>query len=179
MSFGGTVVHYLDAGLPITAVGGLHPGCYELFAHEPIRTIGDLKGRRVGIQTLASSGHLYVSIMAKQVGLDPKQDIEWVVPPDGKAKEQSSPKARPTPFSAFRPSRRSCATAAFNRVILNTLTDRPWSQYFCCMMYGNRAWVRDHPVATKRFLRARLQGRRILQRRARGRGPPTGRWRFR
>ena len=22
------------------------------------------------------------------------------------------------------------------------------------MIYGNRAWVRDHPVATKRFLRA-------------------------
>jgi NitT/TauT family transport system substrate-binding protein len=39
-------------------------------------------------------------------------------------------------------------------VILNTITDPPWSQYFCCMMYGNQAWVRDHPVATKRFLRA-------------------------
>ena len=86
VSFGGTVVYYLDAGLPITAVGGLHPGCYELFAHDPIRTIGDLKGRRVRIQTLASSGHLYVSIMARHVGLDPKADIEWVVPPDGKVK---------------------------------------------------------------------------------------------
>jgi NitT/TauT family transport system substrate-binding protein len=39
-------------------------------------------------------------------------------------------------------------------VILNTITDKPWSQYFCCMIYGNGAWVRDHPIATKRFLRA-------------------------
>jgi NitT/TauT family transport system substrate-binding protein len=39
-------------------------------------------------------------------------------------------------------------------VILNTMMDRPWSQYFCCMTYGNRDWVADHPVATKRFLRA-------------------------
>jgi hypothetical protein len=32
----------------------------------------------------------------------------------------------------------------FNRVILSTITDRPWSQYFCCLIHGNRAWVRDH-----------------------------------
>ena len=31
-SFAGTVVYQLDAGLPITAVGGLHSGCYELKA---------------------------------------------------------------------------------------------------------------------------------------------------
>src|SRR5690606_36029658 len=86
-SFAGTVVYYLDAGLPPTAVSGLHAGCYELFAREPIQSVADLKGRRVGIQTLSSSGHLYVSIMARHVGLDPKQDIEWVVPSDGSAME--------------------------------------------------------------------------------------------
>jgi NitT/TauT family transport system substrate-binding protein len=107
-SFAGAVAYHVDAGLPLTALDGLHVGCFELFAHEPIRTLSDLKGRRVGIQTLSSSGHLYLSIMAKHVGLDPKQDIEWIVPQDGNAKE---PRARPTPFSAFRPSRRSCATA--------------------------------------------------------------------
>ena len=31
------VVSSVDAGEPITALAGLHPGCYELFAHEPIR----------------------------------------------------------------------------------------------------------------------------------------------
>ena len=80
-TFAGTVVHHLDAGRPVTAVGGLHVGCYELFAREPIRSVSDLKGRRVGIQTLSSSGHLYLSIMATHVGLDPNDDIEWVDPP--------------------------------------------------------------------------------------------------
>jgi NitT/TauT family transport system substrate-binding protein len=55
-SFAGSVVYHLDAGLPLTALAGLHAGCYELFAREPIRNVTDLKGRRVGIQTLASSG---------------------------------------------------------------------------------------------------------------------------
>jgi NitT/TauT family transport system substrate-binding protein len=152
-SFAGTVVYYIDAGLPITALTGLHVGCYELFAREPIRNIGDLKGRRVGIQTLASSGHLYLSIMAKHVGLDPKQDIEWVVPPDGNAMELFAA-GKTDAFLGFPPEPQELRARGIDRVILKTATDRPWSQYFCCMIYGNRAWVRDHPVATKRFLRA-------------------------
>ena len=83
-SFAGSIVYHLDAGLPLTALGGLHTGCFELFVHPPICSIGDLKGRRVGIQTLGNSGHLYVSIMAKHVGLDPQEDIEWVVPSSGR-----------------------------------------------------------------------------------------------
>jgi NitT/TauT family transport system substrate-binding protein len=42
-------------------------------------------------------------------------------------------------------------------MILSLGTDRPWSQYFCCIAFGNRGFVRAHPVATKRFLRAILK----------------------
>jgi NitT/TauT family transport system substrate-binding protein len=43
------------------------------------------------------------------------------------------------------------------RVILNTATDKPWSQYFCCIAFGNREFVRAHPVASKCYLRAVLK----------------------
>ena len=46
---------FLDAGEPITALAGLHPGCYELFAQEPIRTISDLKGKRFGVRQLGAA----------------------------------------------------------------------------------------------------------------------------
>jgi NitT/TauT family transport system substrate-binding protein len=158
-SWGGTIVYHLDAGMPITAVGGLHPGCYELFAHEPIRTVGDLKGRRVSVQTLAGSGHLYLSIMAKYVGLDPKEDIEWVVPPPGNSMGlrdamEMFVAGETDAFLGFPPEPQELRARNIGRVIVNTITDKPWSQYFCCMLYGNRAWVRAHPIATKRFLRA-------------------------
>jgi len=35
--------------------------------------------------------------------------------------------------------------------------DRPWSEYFCCMVVGNRDFVRNHPVASKRVVRAILK----------------------
>jgi NitT/TauT family transport system substrate-binding protein len=42
-------------------------------------------------------------------------------------------------------------------VVVNSATDRPWSQYFCCVVAANREFVRTHPVATKRALRAFLK----------------------
>ena len=60
-------------------------------------------------------------------------------------------------FLGFPPEPQELRARKIGRVILDTATDRPWSQYFCCMVYGNREWVRDHPVATKRFLRAALK----------------------
>ena len=43
------------------------------------------------------------------------------------------------------------------RSILNMAMDKPWSQYFCCLWVGNADFVREHPVATKRALRAILK----------------------
>jgi NitT/TauT family transport system substrate-binding protein len=78
------VVSNLGAGKPITALAGVHVGCYELFAHDPIRTISDLKGRRVGIpQEAGSSGHMLLATMAAQVGLNPHTDIDWITTPTG------------------------------------------------------------------------------------------------
>ena len=42
-------------------------------------------------------------------------------------------------------------------VVVNSTVDRPWSQYFCCMIIGHRAFIHKHPVATKRATRAILK----------------------
>ena len=60
-------------------------------------------------------------------------------------------------FLGFPPEPQELRARKIGHVILNTATDRPWSQYFCCMLVGNREFVRNHPVATKRVLRAILK----------------------
>src|SRR5262249_26654781 len=62
-AFVGTQMTLIDAGERITIVGGLHVGCYELFAHGDIRSIRDLKGKTVGVHHLVSSPPLLVSSM--------------------------------------------------------------------------------------------------------------------
>ena len=42
-------------------------------------------------------------------------------------------------------------------MIVDSSVDRPWSQYFCCVLAGNAHFVRNNPVATKRVLRAILK----------------------
>ena len=59
--------------------------------------------------------------------------------------------------SSLRPSRRCCAPEEFGHTIVNTNVDRPWSQYFCCMLAGSADYVNRYPVATKRVLRAILK----------------------
>ena len=63
-------------------LAGVHTGCFELFVHGPIQTITDLKGKRVGIWLPGAPDHLYLSIMAAYVGLDPQTDIHWVTTAD-------------------------------------------------------------------------------------------------
>jgi NitT/TauT family transport system substrate-binding protein len=155
-SFAGTLVYQLDKGLPLTALAGVNVGCYELFAHEPIQTIGDLKGRRVGIQTMASSAHLYLSIIARHIGLDPKSDIEWVTTPKGNAMELFA-EGKTDAFLAFPPEPQALRARKVGRMILSTVADQPWSQYICCTLFANRAWVHAHPVAAKRVVRALLK----------------------
>jgi NitT/TauT family transport system substrate-binding protein len=100
--------------------------------------------------------------MAKHVGLDPQEDIEWTVPPSGDAMERFIA-GETDAFLGFPPEPQEMRAHRIAPVILSTIMDRPWSQYFCCMMYGNRAWVRDHPVATKRFLRATFKAAEFCQ----------------
>jgi NitT/TauT family transport system substrate-binding protein len=42
-------------------------------------------------------------------------------------------------------------------VLINSTVDRPWSQYYCCMMCSHKAFVQQYPIATKRVLRAILK----------------------
>jgi NitT/TauT family transport system substrate-binding protein len=154
--FGAWIASHLDAGEPITALAGLHSGCHEVFAHEPIRTIGELKGKRVGVQSLGSGRHLNLALMAAHVGLDPHKDINWVT--ESALNPMTLFAAREVDaFLAAPPEPQELRARKIGHMILNIATDEPWSQYSCCMVFGNRNFVRDHPVATKRFLRAILK----------------------
>jgi NitT/TauT family transport system substrate-binding protein len=150
------VVSQLAAGDPITALAGIHSGCFELFAREPIRTISDLKGKKFGIPAFGSSPHLLLAVMAAHVGLDPQKDIDWMVSPDGYSIELFV-EGQVDSFLGFPPEPQELRARQIGRAILNTATDKPWSQYFCCTVFGNREFVSAHPVATKRFLRAVLK----------------------
>src|SRR5262249_32885063 len=80
-SFAGSVIVGIDAQEAILLLAGLHVGCYDLFATDHVRSLRDLKGKKVGVPSLHDSRHLFIASAVSYVGLDPHQDIDWVTQP--------------------------------------------------------------------------------------------------
>ena len=146
----------IDRGIAITVLSGVHVGCIELFANDGVGSIGDLKGKRVGIPGFGTSPHVLITVIAAQVGLDPSKDIRWVVDPSATQK-QLFIEGKIDAFLGLPPDPQELRARQVGRVVLNSAVDRPWSQYFCCVLIGNREFVGRNPVATKRTMRAILK----------------------
>jgi NitT/TauT family transport system substrate-binding protein len=146
----------LDTGKPVAALAGIHVGCYELFGHERVRAVRDLKGKRVAISALGSTEHILLASIVAYVGIDPKQ-IDWAQAGSNPAAMRLFEEHKADAFLGFVPQPQELRAKKIGRVILNTTQDKPWSQYFCCSLGGNREFVAKHPVATKRAVRAFLK----------------------
>jgi NitT/TauT family transport system substrate-binding protein len=140
----------------MVALAGIHGGCNELFANDRVRTIRDLKGKRVAISAIGAAEHYFVSAIVAYVGIDPQKDIHWVEAGydnmfqyfvDGKADA----------ILAFPPHPQDLRARKVGRVILDTSQDKPWSQHFCCIITARNEFVVKYPVATKRAIRAVLK----------------------
>lgn len=159
-----TMVYALDRGAGFVILGGIHAGCYELFAHEGIQSVRDLKGKRVSVyDTLGGSDRILLSSMLAYVGIDPNS-VTWV--PDDKSGTamQRFIDRDVDAFMGFAPQPQELRARKIGHVILNTTEDRPWSQYFCCAVVANREFVARYPVATKRALRAYLKAADVCAR---------------
>src|SRR5262249_820527 len=143
-------------GDPIVMLAGVHVGCFELFGSEHVRGLRDLKGKLVAVEAIHSSQHVFLSSMASYVGLDPGKDIRWVTHPRPEAMRLFE-EGKIDAYLGLPPDTQHLRAKKVGHIVVNSTVDRPWSQYFCCVVAGNREFARTHPIATKRALRAILK----------------------
>ncbi|CAH2395780.1 ABC transporter substrate-binding protein [Mesorhizobium ventifaucium] len=146
-------IRSIDAGARIKILTGVHTGCWELRADNSVNGIADLKGKRVGIWALDDHPHVFLTLIVNYVGLDPDHDIEWVVG----SPMQDFIDGKVDAFLAGTSEFPKIRSEKIGHTIVSNLIDRPWSQYFCCMVAGSVDYVEKYPVATKRVLRAILK----------------------
>jgi NitT/TauT family transport system substrate-binding protein len=156
LNFVGPLLVRLDAGDPLVILAGGHVGCFELFGTDHVRAIRDLKGKTVAVPHLGSPAHVFLASMAAYVGLDPQKDITWVTRAPDEAMQLFT-EGKIDAFLGFPPQTLELRAQQIGHVVVNSALDRPWSQYFCCMVYTRREFARKYPVATKRALRAILK----------------------
>ena len=151
----------IDQGEPVVVLGGIHPGCTEIFANDSVRSIRDLRGKRIPIFAVNGSTHVFLAAIIAHIGLDPRRDIEWVLEPDWGRWSEMLASGEVDAVGAFPPGTYELRDAGVGHVILDTTVDTPWRHYFCCVFAGNRDFVDAHPVASKRVLRALFKANQI------------------
>jgi NitT/TauT family transport system substrate-binding protein len=153
MGFVANHIIEIDSDTPIRLLAGVHAGCFELFGTKRVNAIRDLKGKTVAVPALGSAHHNFIASMAAYVGLDAKQEINFVTHPVSESARLLA-EEKVDALMGFPPVPQELRQKQIGHIIVNSGIDRPWSQYFCCCVAGNRAFINRYPVATKRVLRA-------------------------
>lgn len=162
MCFAPNAAIRLDAGDPIVILAGGHIGCFELVGTNHVHAVRDLKGKTVSVPELRAGAITFIASMAAYVGLA-HNDINWVTHSPAEAMQLLA-EGRIDAFLVYPPELQELRTKHIGHTMVNGTLDRPWSQYFCCMVAGNREFVHEYPAATKRALRALLKAMDICGR---------------
>jgi NitT/TauT family transport system substrate-binding protein len=151
------IVGRIDAGDPIVVLAGLHAGCYELFGNERVSSTRELRGSRIAIGQIGDGDDRFIATLMAYIGLDPRKDAKWIETGTSAKAMQLFVEGKADAFFGFPPHPQELRRKKIGQVIVNTTQDKPWSQYFCCMLTAHRDFVRKYPAAAKRVMRAFLK----------------------
>lgn len=147
----------IDKGLPVVMLGGVHVGCWQVFATGDIKSLRDFKGKTVSVISPTFTDGIFMAMTLNDVGLDLREDVKVVnFLPSENARILSSGEV--DAVVAFPPVSKDLRVKGIGRIVLDSLVDPPWSNYYCCTAVTNRDWMEKHPVAAKRALRAVVKG---------------------
>lgn len=149
---------------PLKFISGLHVGCYALIGSARTRSVRDLKGKTVWAGAVKNNGpHIFFSAIVAYIGLDPRTDINYVWVDKDEAirlfKEGTI-----DAFMSFPPASHELMHKGVGHLLVDTNVDKPWSQYFCCVVSGHSDFIHKNPIATRRALRAILKANDIVAR---------------
>jgi NitT/TauT family transport system substrate-binding protein len=147
---------------PIVMLGGIHLGCWQMVATGDIKSMRDFKGKTVSIISPDFNDGLFMAMTLANVGLDLSKDVKVVnYPPTEYARLLASGEI--DAVLAIPPVSTDLRAKGIGRVIINSVVDPPWSNYYCCGAFANRDWMEKHPVAAKRALRAVLKAADLVK----------------
>ena len=146
----------VENGPKVVSLGGLHPGCVEIWAQPGISSVKELKGRSITVtaKTLANLQYSTLAMVIRQAGVDLK-DVTFVVQADADLVKLYLDGKNDAVFVA------TTAAAALKtnpankgKLIYSQVMDEPWKSTNCCFIIASEPWYRANPIAAKRAMRA-------------------------
>ncbi len=160
-----TLIMYLlkpiEQGLDVKITGGIHSGCLRVQScvKNAIKTVEDLRGKRIGIPTMGSPPFLFASRVLAAHGMDPRKDVEWVViAPEVSALALDGDKIDAVADSE--PIGSILLAQGKVRNVADQAVDPFYRDEYCCAVVVSGALAKRDPQSAAKVTRALLKGAR-------------------
>jgi len=149
----------IEMGQDLRLTGGIHTGCLRIQAgaKTDIKTVQDLKGKKLGITNMGSPPFLFASRVLADKGIDPKNGVEWVTLP-GAAMSKALDQGQVDAVASAEPIGTMLMTQNKIHEVCDQASDAPYKDEYCCVVVVNGAFGRDHPSSAAKVTRALLKG---------------------
>jgi len=148
----------IEQGLDAKMTGGVHKGCLRLQAgaKTDIRTVADLRGKRIGVATMGSPPMIFTNRVLTAAGMDAMKDVEWIVFPNAEielalAKGYVDAVANSEPIGSLLLANKAVRTIADQSV------DMPYKDEYCCAVVVSGNLARTDPAAAAKVTRALMK----------------------
>jgi NitT/TauT family transport system substrate-binding protein len=151
----------LENGLDIKLTTGVHTGCIKVVTKgdSAINTLADLRGKKIGVASLADSPayNTMRALAAVGVGVTPdNMEVNFVVFPNSElpiALEKGAIDA----YAGTDPSV-SVAIARFGlKTLMDTAKTAPFAQEFCCAGFVTGKFAKAHPDLARKYTEALIK----------------------
>src|SRR5215467_1952308 len=154
----------VEQGLDVKFTGGIHRGCLRVQAaiKGPIRSITDLKGKRIGIPGMGTPPFIFANRVLGAHGIDPGKDISWLVFPAGEL-GLALDKGEVDAVADSEPIGTLLLAEGKVRNIADQAADPPYKNEYCCAVVVNGQFLASNPKAAAAATRALLKGAKWVE----------------
>lgn len=154
----------LEQGLDVRFTGGIHRGCLRVQASTKgnIRTIKDLKGKRIGIPGMGTPPFIFAHRVLGANGIDASTDVTWLVYPAGEL-GLALDKGDVDAVADSEPIGSMLLAQGKVRNVADQATDAPYNEEYCCAVIANGRFLKANPKATAAATRALLKAAKWVE----------------
>jgi len=150
-------------GIDINLIGSSHEGCLQIIVPKDssIKSFADFKGKRIAVDEIGGDGMVVASIAAGSVGLDPQNEISWVLFPVDQV-IQALDKGEADIAVVWDPFGTKAKDSGKYNVLLDNGTDPLFKGRVCCFIFASGKIIRENPKVVAAFLRALNRAREFI-----------------
>lgn len=158
----GKFIQPIESGLNMVITAGMHTGCTHILVRSDsgIKSIADLKGKNIGVSSLASSEAITAKRALNAAGIDISAGSEEVTFSVYSTTDQPVALLNGAVDAISTPD--PVATNARDEYgfteLLDTATTEPYASEYCCVSFVSTELADKHPEIAAAFTRAVLKG---------------------